>query len=1561
MNITKPIGLEITLVDFSVLLDEETRTLSAKQLTNPQVFDNLGHPVSNGLYDLALGAFLRNTCATCGLDERGGCPGHQGHIELPVPVYNPLFFTQVYNLVRGCCVHCQRFKISKVETNLYECQLRLLQYGLLEKIEEVARIGADMASDEAEEGEEDNDAVQDLAHTALLIEKRELFVAQCISETTSLPPTSSLLLQERKKIIKQFYTRLASRTRCFNCKLYLPSYRRDGSVKLFEKPLPEKQALYNRAHSAKNKAGTQGSKYVLCSEVKALLLSVFKAEQGFVDVLFNLRPAKKHVSADIFFRNTLVVPPTRFRLPSKLGEEVHENPTNELLSKILKTCLVVKAILSDLIALKTKSVLAEDKKTLFSRLMNLFVTLQNDVNTFVDSLSSSQTNPPPGIKQALEKKEGLFRKHMMGKRVNYAARSVISPDPMLETDEVGVPPVFATRLSFPEPVGPHNAHAMRQAVQNGADIWPGALLVQNEDGSVILLRGMGTEQRKALADQLLTPSSGAGISPKIVHRHLKNGDMVLMNRQPTLHKALMMGHRVKVLPGEKTLRIHYANTGAYNADFDGDEMNMHFPQLPMAQAEARILASAPLQYVTPTAGSPVRGLIQDHISAGLWVTTKDAFFTREEMQQYVYGCLRPEDGHTSGKRIITLPPTVLKPRPLWTGKQLISTVMMNVTPAGVPGINLLSKNKVKNDYWGKSLEENSVIFHNGELVCGILDKSQYGASKYGMVHAVHELYGAETAAKLLSVLGRLFTNFIQSTAFTCGMEDICLTRKGNQVRKQMFEETAAIGLLAALDATNLEPGSENSPEFRRRLEEITRDNHKLAILDTTNMGRSKVLTGRVSSELVPGHVMKPFPANAMQSMALTGAKGSAVNVTQIMCLLGQQTLEGRRPPVMVSGKSLPCFRAYETHPRAGGYIADRFYSGVRPQEYYFHCMAGREGLIDTAVKTATSGYLQRCLIKQLEGLHVTYDGSVRDSDGTMTQFLYGGDSLDTVQETYLRQFEFCYMNREAMKTRYDLAEIGSKVDLESAAKYKKTMRKQLKKGVEADPVISKLSPATHVGSVLTSFLEELKSFLKSHPEYFSKKNRKGGMSELAFEALMHIKYMRLLVNPGESVGIIAAQSVGEPSTQMTLNTFHFAGHGEANVTLGIPRLREIVMTASEIIKTPQMYLPLKEDILEAQGEVFCKSMSRIRFSELVDRVTVVEVISGGLRVYNIKVHFYKEEEYEAEYNVDKRELGAVASTGFLRELEKGVKKELAAQKKEGGVFDITEGVVATKEPKKTVEVELDADEEKMDRNTKEAVSYDAEPEPESEADSDSDSDVDSDEEMMPVSDSESEPEHTEDTKDRENQIILSFTYVSKFNFDDEDGEWCSFSLALPGGTQKILMVDMVEETCRNVVVREIKGIGRCLKQKNERSLVTEGVNFDAIFDQEDVIALDRVQCNDVSAVLKTYGVEAARKTIINEIVKVFSTYGIGIGPRHLELIADYMTREGSYLAFNRQGIDTLTSAFKKMSYETTCQFLTKAVLQNEREGLDSPSARLVVGALSGVGTGAFDVLGEMRV
>lgn len=1639
-----PLGTEINSVDFIFLTTKDIKKLSVKQVTTPDVFDQLGHPISGGLYDLSMGAFLKNLCATCGLDDRF-CPGHIGHIELPLPVYNPLFFAQMYMYLRASCLYCHRFRLKSLEVHLFECKLKLLQHGLVLEAYDITNFTMEDISEDNDEEHKQSDDSKFLQQAADLRSRREKFVsdsiAKAISEgrTTKHGIQTSSILEERKACIKEFYKRLLSRPKCDNCGMYSPKYRKDGFSKIFEQSLTNMQLTNNRIKGGQRQdmvfepkkhqkgdetiaeledlpipkaKGADMSRYVLSTEIRNILRSVFRKEQAICKVVFHVRPDYKEVvSSDMFFIHCVVVPPTRFRLPSQLGDEVHANSQNELLAKVLQTSLRIRDLNEEINRLRSQKIGGEERKYAFNQLMNSFVTIQNDVNAFLDSTKNQNAPagkiPLPGVKQALEKKEGLFRKNMMGKRVNYAARSVISPDPNLETNEIGLPPVFAVKLTYPEPVTDYNFQEMRDAVINGPNVWPGATQIQNEDGSLVSLVDMSLEQRTAIANQLLTPSGGATIVNKKVYRHIKNSDVVLMNRQPTLHKASIMGHKVRVLPKEKTLRLHYANTGSYNADFDGDEMNLHFPQNEGARAEALLLANTDSQYLTPTSGKPLRGLIQDHISAGVWLTSKDTFFTREEYQQLIYGSVRPEDGHTTTGRILTVPPTIVKPRPLWTGKQVITTLLMNIKPTDRPGLNMKSKNKVKNEYWGEGSKENEVLFKNGELLCGILDKSQYGAADYGLVHSIHEIYGPAASGVLLSVLGRLFTKYIMKIGFTCGMDDLWLTSEGNGWRRTILEENHDTGLKAAAEVTNLpEATSTNDPELLKRLEEILRDDNKLAILDAITQSKLGAVTSSVIAQCIPAGSEKKFPMNNMQAMALSGAKGSNVNVSQIMCLLGQQALEGRRVPVMVSGKTLPSFKPFDTAAKAGGFIAGRFFSGIKPQEYYFHCMAGREGLIDTAVKTSRSGYLQRCLIKKFEGVASEYDNTVRDSDGTLVQFMYGGDGIDVTKESHLQKFDFCVDNYESLLKKHQPNNSIENLDTDSALSYSKKVRKHLKKHPEDsdkfDPTLSLYNPSKYLGSVSEEFEQQLNTFIAENPNYFpSKKDKsnKGGISEKKFRSLMQLKYMQSIVNPGEAVGIIASQSIGEPSTQMTLNTFHFAGHGAANVTLGIPRMREIIMTASQSIKTPQMILPILSDITDEQADVFCRGVAKVVLSELIDNVVVTErtgINANGqtTRSYSVRLNFYTTEEYENEYDVTKEELQKVVSTKFLLHLEKEVKKEIKKQQKlvveVGSAVPSSQSELGAKEAERKtsdsaqVEDDDDEDEDEADSDaeedeekvgakgkTKQSVSYDApdddelvdmeaaegtESENDSHSDSDSDSDSESDSEMEDVM------ELSEVARKREQEVIGLYSTVRKYNFDDKEGEWCEFELEFPADVKKLLMVNLIEGLCRGLVVREVPHISRCVRPSNHgdgRVLVTEGVNFHAMWDEDIFIDVNGILSNDIYAVLKTYGVEAARNTIVREINNVFKTYAIAVNLRHLDLIGDLMTKEGSYLPFNRQGVDSSTSPFMKMSFETTCGFLTKAVMDGDEDTLDTPSARIVTGKMAKVGTGKFDVYSQL--
>ncbi|KAF7355507.1 DNA-directed RNA polymerase subunit [Mycena sanguinolenta] len=1359
MNIAHSLPSTVTGVSFSFLTAEDVRRISVKQIVNVNLLDDLNRPNVGGLYDPALGPTDRqDICATCRLTFYT-CPGHFGHIELPAPVFHPLFMGNMYNLLRDTCLFCHRFKVSRPVLAKYVAKFRLLERGLLDaaqgvddlhirvsvKKRKAAKKGPKNKKDASDSDESSEDEPEDKGMAVpdetleQFIQRVNLYVAIHLGRSPSSKRDhykDGLVFKARKDLITEFL-KVSFMGKCHNdgCGSHGYTFRKEGHTKVVEYDLSKKQKAQLRRRrpdvlleeqagkltklqsekqpedsdektkakakdaelprAANGKLKTKrgrNERVVTPEECRAHLRRLFRNEAVMCSLLYGrhgpFAPLSadelSFASADMFFLDAVPVAPTRFRPAAKMGDKLFEHPQNELLEKVLRTSYRLRDLNIDL--------RAASQKTADCRWTSI---------AFMDSSKNPTPMrmgklPPAGVKQGLEKKEGLFRKHMMGKRVNYAARSVISPDVNIEPNEIGVPPVFAQKLTFPEPVTPANFHEMRQRVITGPKGYPGATLVEYEDGHQVLLDKLSVEQRTAIANQLLTPNEnehGAfgrrGLytrTPAVnkkVYRHLRDGDILILNRQPTLHKPSMMAHKARVLKGEKTIRMHYANCNSYNADFDGDEMNIHFPQNQVSRAEAMMIANTDNQYLVPTSGNPLRGLIQDHVVAGVWMTSQDAFFTREEYFQLLYGALRPEEEVDERSRLVTLPPTIWKPTPLWTGKQIISTVLKNITPSNFDGLNLNAGTKVPGHLWGGDSKEDKVIFMDGELLCGVLDKAAFGASDYGLVHSVYELYGADTAGKLLGILSRLFTKFLQHRAFTCRMDDLTLTPEGNGWRKDILAKGKNWGTEGAIEnfpSLKDTPKKEIPSALTSLLRDVLRDDNKMAGLDMTVKTKLAKMTEEITKECMPNGLLRKFPHNHMQTMTQSGAKGSAVNARQISCALGQQELEGRRVPVMVSGKTLPSFRPFETKAIAGGYVASRFLTGIKPQEFYFHCMAGREGLIDTAVKTSRSGYLQRCLIKHLEGIRVHYDHTVRGSDSSIYQFQYGGDALDVTKQKHLQQFQFIAQNELSFVNILKPRDLEGVVELETASRY---MKKVLKKSdvrpdkntparrEDYDPVLAKHSPSRFLGSTSEGFAAAVDKYIKSNPDHLLQtkedreelyKSSRKPVNASQFRMLMNVKYMRSLVEPGEAVGLLASQGVGEPSTQMTLNTFHFAGHGAANVTLGIPRLREIVMTASQKPKTPSMSMTVRPGIPSEDIDIFCKRASRVTLAQVVENITVRErlTVEGEARrtQFTIDLAFYPKKEYLSEYDVDPIEILLSFATKFPLNLKKEMQAEM---------------------------------------------------------------------------------------------------------------------------------------------------------------------------------------------------------------------------------------------------------------------------------------------------------------
>ncbi|XP_078079617.1 DNA-directed RNA polymerase I subunit RPA1 isoform X2 [Mustelus asterias] len=1694
-------------ISFSVYSAEEIRKLSVKAITNPYFLDNVGNPAVNGLYDLALGpADSKEVCGTCAQDYTN-CPGHMGHIDLPLTVYNPLFFDKLHLMIRGSCLNCHLLTCSRPMMYLLLNQLQVVNVGAIEAVYELEKVLNEVL-------EKNVKATVDEIQTALNEHTQTVLKNRVDCKTSLVKNVSDC----KGKLIADFWKNFMKSKKCPNCKAGKSIVRKEHNSKLIVTyPTAALKAKRNKDTDqvVEDSGGLDDSQFgkrgfLTPSTAKDHMVKLWESEGFFLKYLFpgltmHQNP-KIGWNLDMFFLDVVVVPPSRFRPINRLGDQMFTNGQTVNLQAVMKDVQVIHKLLAliaqeQMQSIQTEDILktpvAEDTtarmdlaflssipgQTLTDKLYSAWIHLQSHVNIVFDSdMDKLITDKFPGIRQILEKKEGLFRKHMMGKRVDYAARSVICPDMYINTNEIGVPMVFATKLTYPQPVTPWNVQELRQAVLNGPNSHPGASMVINEDGSRTILSATNATQREAIAKQLLTPSTGEqNMGMKIVCRHIKNGDVLLLNRQPTLHRPSIQAHLARILPGEKVLRLHYANCKAYNADFDGDEMNAHFPQNELGRAEAYVIASTDEQYLVPKDGKPLAGLIQDHMVSGTSMTIRGCFFTREQYMELVYRGLTDKKG-----RVKILQPAVIKPYPLWTGKQVVSTLLINVIPKDQIPLNLIGKSKISGKAWVKEaqrmvvnfdpewMSESKVVILEGELLCGVLDKAHYGSSAYGLVHCCQELYGGETSGKVLTSLARLFTAYLQLyRGFTLDVEDILVKPKANTKRQKIIAESTRCGAKAIRNAFNLaESASSDEARDKWQNAHLSKDPRDMNVVDLKFKEEVNQYNNEINKVCMPLGLHRRFPENNLQLMVQSGAKGSAVNTMQISCLLGQIELEGRRPPLMPSGKSLPCFEPYDFTPRSGGFVTGRFLTGISPPEFFFHCMAGREGLVDTAVKTSRSGYLQRCIIKHLEGLVVQYDLTVRDSDGSVIQFLYGEDGLDIPKTQFLQpeQFPFIAANYEVIKKSKHLEEVLSKMDSEAPSKIQKAIKKwkakhpapcprlgafllysqkkfskikamnpdtelinsrdsaiqqlleiwksldekskfkYLKKAAHCpDPCFSVYRPDIYFGSVSENFSDNVDKYFTDQEGKGASSYSKSDLSQDCLKELLCLKWQRALCEPGEAVGLLAAQSVGEPSTQMTLNTFHFAGRGEMNVTLGIPRLREILMAASANIKTPMMSIPvLNTKKALKKVKKLKKQLTRVCLAEVLHKIKVkdsfqVQSKQEKFRIYKVKFYFLDYKLYRQEKCLTPDDLLHYMETRFFQLLLEGIRKKSAKL----GSFKVVNTRKATQ---KDLDKDTGESDEKQDdrdlEGEEEAPIVDAEAE---EGDADAteakrlkkqEEEIDYDSEGEEASDNGEEPEEKDDEdfsgserneltdleipRDfnksnkgqkrskqnategldgmRVNAVLNLHSAIEDYKYDTADSLWCEVTLKLPIMKVHFDLSSLAMSIAQSAVVHETNGITRCLlnettnrRGEKESVLNTEGINLTEMFKYDDILDLNRLYSNDIHAFARTYGIEAALRVIEKEIKDVFSVYGIQVDPRHLSLVADYMCFEGSYKPFNRIGIQSSSSPLQQMTFETSYKFLKQATMLGAHDELKSPSACLVVGKVVRGGTGLFDL------
>jgi len=566
---------------------------------------------------------------------------------------------------------------------------------------------------------------------------------------------------------------------------------------------------------------------------------------------------------------------------------------------------------------------------------DLWDLLQYHVTTFFDN---SITKIPPArhrsgqplktITERIKGKEGRIRHNLAGKRVNFSSRTVISPDPALKINEVGVPFEIADILTVNEKVNTSNIEKLKKIIMS--EKYPKANYVIRPDG-----------RRKRITDELKQEILDELEQGYVVERQLIDGDVVLFNRHPSLHRSSLMAHFVKVLP-YKTFRIHPAAAPPYNADFDGDEMNIHVPQTEEARAEAKILLDVNQNLISPKDNSNALGCVADAVTGNFLLSS--ASLSNSDASQLLYQAgisSKIPKGNTKGNHIIS---------------QII------------PKIN----------YKGKTKKGDTLSIKNGVIESGVVDEHVFGVEDGELLKALDRDVGRTKTIQVLENAFSIGTNYISNHGFTISVNDLNVNEKVKKSTEEVIQEAekGTREVIRKFETGELEviPG---------KTSEETRE---IKILQILNSIRTKI--GKIVGREVP-------EINPVSIMMNSGAGGNVLNVTQMACCVGQQALWAKRIGIGFSNRTLSFFKEGDLSPKARGFIYNSFLKGLEPPEFFFGAITGRDALMDTALRTPKSGYLYRRLANALQDIRIEYDKTVRDGSGGIIQFKYGDDGKDT--------------------------------------------------------------------------------------------------------------------------------------------------------------------------------------------------------------------------------------------------------------------------------------------------------------------------------------------------------------------------------------------------------------------------------------------------------------------------------------------------------------------------------------------------------------------------------------
>jgi DNA-directed RNA polymerase II subunit RPB1 len=982
--------------------------------------------------------------------------------------------------------------------------------------------------------------------------------------------------------------------------------------------------------------------------------------------------------------------------------------------------------------------------------------------------------------------------------------------------------------------------------------------------------------------------------------------------------------------------------------FDGDEMNLHMPQDPESEAELKNLAAVPYQIISPGNNSSIIGIYQDSMLGCYRFTRENISFTQKDAMNLLMMFKRVKPFTSDKKRSDRI-----------SNFEIMSQIL--------PPMSLKVKNKQFNGETEKTDSSNNIIeIINGKYVRGQMDKGILGSGTKGLIHRVCNDYGNMASAEFVDDIQNIVTEYMKQSAFSVGISDLITDDKTNQKIISIISEkkTDVKNLIDQVQVGIFEnnSGKSNEEEFETKINNI--------------LSKAQSEAGREALKNLDKE-------NRFVIMFNAGSKGTEINIQQMTACLGQQNVDGKRIPYGFEHRTLPHYHKYDDSPAARGFVESSYINGLSPQELFFHAMGGRIGLIDTAVKTSTTGYIQRRLIKGLEDLMVNYDMTIRTNKSKIVQFSYGDDNIDTIkvenqelhivdmsiQEIYghynvpeekTKTKSLTGMFTKSAYTRYKKQEDQFKVKCQFYTDYMIEKRDIVIKnifGYKSDKVVrvpvafsyiiqntigqQNINVNSLVDITMLEAFEMVEGtfaklqqihyapptelFKVLYYYYLSPKDllMNKRFNQKALEILLAtivLDYKRAIVAPGEMVGMIAAQSIGEPTTQMTLNTFHFAGvASKSNVTRGVPRIEEI-LSLSASLKNPSLTVYLKpEDQTDKDKANTIQYM--LEHTKLEEVVKSVEIC-------------FDPDDMNTLINEDKNTMAQ------FREFEKLIgeclETEPAAEETEKSKWVIR----MVMDPETMLEKNITMDDVHFTLNN----TY-------------------KDEISCVYSDYNAD------------KLVFRIRMANILKNGSSKAQKKAKLNPLDQSDQIYILKNFQDQLLNNIVLRGIKNIDKVILRKVKDNLVEKAGSYvkediwvlDTIgTNLLDVLGLDyidpnRTTSNDIIEIYNVLGMEAARQAIYNELADVIEFDGTYLNFHHMALLCDRMTFSHKMISIFRHGINNDDiGPIAKASFEETPEMFLKAARHAELDNMRGISANVMCGQEGLFGTASFQVVLDLN-